>query len=178
MGRKIEILRLDHRTYRDQRITTHVALSARTFGANGFTYSGERDLNMEKSIADVANRWGGQFQVNYTESIGSFVRSWNGIIVHLTMYGEKHTDVIPILKQHSEENMLLILGGAKVPRYVYDLADFNVALGWQPHSEVAAIAVFLYDLVDNNLLYIDREGANIKINPDNTKSKRSDRFTK
>ena len=177
LSRKIEILRLDHRTFRDQRITSHVALSSRTFGATGFTYSGEKDDNLEKSISDVVFRWGGKFSVNYTEKIGSFIRSWKGIVVHLTMYGEKHESVVNELKKLPDEDILIILGGAKVPRYVYELSDFNVAIGWQPHSEVAAIAIFLYDFMDRNLLYSDKDGANIKIDPSNSKSKRSDRFT-
>ncbi len=175
MARKIEILRLDHRTVRDQRITSHVALSARTFGATGFTYAGERDLNLEESIKDVAKRWGGSFTINYTEKIGTFIRAWDGIVVHLTMYGEDHRDAVDVLREY-DDDILIILGGAKVPRYVYELSDFNIAIGWQPHSEVAAIAVFLYDYLDKNLLYADREGASIRINPNNSKSKRSERF--
>ncbi|MHC1589292.1 MAG: RNA methyltransferase, partial [Methermicoccaceae archaeon] len=31
----------------------------------------------------------------------------------------------------------------KVPREVYELSDYNVAVGNQPHSEVAALAVML-----------------------------------
>src|SRR5207245_10416001 len=37
----------------------------------------------------------------------------------------------------------VVVGAEKVPREVYDLVDFNVAVGNQPHSEVAALAIFL-----------------------------------
>ncbi|MEM2376537.1 MAG: tRNA (cytidine(56)-2'-O)-methyltransferase, partial [Sulfolobales archaeon] len=33
---KVFVLRLGHRPLRDKRVTTHVALTARAFGANGF----------------------------------------------------------------------------------------------------------------------------------------------
>ena len=64
MSRKIEILRLDHRHYRDQRITSHVVLSSRAFGATSFVYSGERDENLEPSMSDVIKRWGGDFTID------------------------------------------------------------------------------------------------------------------
>jgi tRNA (cytidine56-2'-O)-methyltransferase len=35
------------------------------------------------------------------------------------------------------------VGAEKVPAEIYELADWNVAVGNQPHSEVAALAVFL-----------------------------------
>jgi tRNA (cytidine56-2'-O)-methyltransferase len=39
--------------------------------------------------------------------------------------------------------VLLVVGGAKVPSDLYHLATYNVAVGHQPHSEVAAVAVVL-----------------------------------
>ena len=42
--------------------------------------------------------------------------------------------------------MLIVVGGMKVPGEVYDLADWNVAVTSQPHSEVSALAVFLHEL--------------------------------
>jgi tRNA (cytidine56-2'-O)-methyltransferase len=57
------------------------------------------------------------------------------------MYGEPLDAVLP--KIPPGEDLLLVVGATKVPRDVYDLATFNVAVGNQPHSEVAALAVFL-----------------------------------
>jgi tRNA (cytidine56-2'-O)-methyltransferase len=60
---------------------------------------------------------------------------------------------------------LLIVGGSKVPREYYEIANCNVAVGNQPHSEVAAISIVLY-LLDSNQLNKDFEHSLIKIDPD------------
>lgn len=174
--RSITLFRLDHRTVRDQRITSHVALTARAMGCDTFLYTGERDDNMEASLTDVAKRWGGQFTVSYSESIRSPITDFDGIVVHLTMYGENHQDTITTLHDHPDEPLLIIVGGPKVPRYVYSLADFNTAIGWQPHSEVAATGIFLNDLLNGGKLYHHYDDANIVIEGKGSKSQRSARF--
>ena len=37
--------------------------------------------------------------------------------------------------------LLIVVGAEKVPPELYGLADWNVAAGNQPHSEVAALAI-------------------------------------
>jgi tRNA (cytidine56-2'-O)-methyltransferase len=37
----------------------------------------------------------------------------------------------------------VVVGGAKVPSEVFEYAQYNVAVGNQPHSEVAALALFM-----------------------------------
>ncbi|MCI4366361.1 MAG: tRNA (cytidine(56)-2'-O)-methyltransferase, partial [Thermoplasmata archaeon] len=69
------------------------------------------------------------------------LRSFDGTVVHLTMYGEALSTVAPRLRRR--RRLLVVVGGAKVPPALYGLADMNVAIGHQPHSEVAALAVFL-----------------------------------
>jgi len=69
------------------------------------------------------------------------LRDWDGSVVHLTMYGEALDDALPRVPR--DEDLLIVVGAEKVPRAVFDLATFNVAVGNQPHSEVAALAVFL-----------------------------------
>ncbi len=173
---EVTILRLDHRTIRDQRITSHVALSARAFGAKLIYYTGERDINLEASIKDVASRWGGNFTIEYLQNLTSFLKSWEGIIVHLTMYGEPHYKTIETLNNFTDKPLLLIIGGSKVPRYIYDLSDFNTAVGWQPHSEIAALSCFLRELNGSEILYKNYTNASIKIIPGNKKSRRSKKF--
>src|SRR5207253_10128136 len=56
------------------------------------------------------------------------------------MYGEPVEKVAP---QVRSDNLLIVVGAEKVPREMFDLVDWNVAIGHQPHSEVAALAVFL-----------------------------------
>jgi len=174
--RNITILRLGHRHDRDQRITTHVALSGRAFGANKFIYSGGKDANLEESLGDVVDRWGGDFAIEFTDKVPSLLRSWKGIIIHLTMYGESHKKTLDTLESHKDEDLLLVVGGAKVPRYVYDHADFNTAVGWQPHSEIAALTTILYELNGDNYLYIKYNDSQISLNADSLKAQRSERF--
>ena len=39
--------------------------------------------------------------------------------------------------------VIVVVGGAKVPPELFSLSDYNIAVGNQPHSEVAALALFL-----------------------------------
>jgi tRNA (cytidine56-2'-O)-methyltransferase len=58
---------------------------------------------------------------------------------------------MPSLEPSSD--LLLVVGAEKVPRDAYDLADWNVSVGNQPHSEIAALAVFLDRLTGGSNLY-------------------------
>ncbi len=136
-------MRLGHRPERDKRITTHVGLVARAFGAEEMLLTG-RDASVEESLADVAERWGGSFRLTADVSWRGEALRWKeagGRVVHLTMYGSRLPDVIDEIR--CCESILVVVGAEKVPAEVYDLADWNVAVGSQPHSEVAALAVFL-----------------------------------
>jgi len=57
------------------------------------------------------------------------------------MYGE--TLGTSINKINKNGDLLIVVGAEKVPPEIYEMADFNVSVGNQPHSEVAALAVFL-----------------------------------
>jgi len=94
----IAVLRIGHRPFRDKRITTHVALVARAFGADK-------------------------------------------IFIDTTMYGLLLDDVIPEVRKHKD--VLVVVGSEKVPAELFEMVDYNVAVGNQPHSEVAAVALFL-----------------------------------
>ncbi len=41
------------------------------------------------------------------------------------------------------DNLLVIVGAEKVESWYYYVADYNIAISNQPHSEVAALAIFL-----------------------------------
>ena len=62
-------------------------------------------------------------------------------IVHLTIYGESINSVLDEIRK--EKQILVVVGAEKVPREVYDISDYNVAIGSQPHSEISALAVLL-----------------------------------
>jgi len=135
----ITVLRVGHRPARDKRVTTHVALTARAFGADAILVS-TKDLALERSIRDVVRRFGGDFRIQTGVPWRRVVGGWSGSKVHLTMYGEPVEKVAPRVRT---DDLLIVVGAEKVPREMFDLVDWNVAIGHQPHSEVAALAVFL-----------------------------------
>lgn len=140
----INVLRLDHRIGRDTRITTHVCLTARAFGASKVWLSGEEDHHLMESVRDIVNRWGGDFKVEYKKSYMDVILNWRengGKIVHLTMYGSQAHEIAKEVRD-SEKDILIIVGGAKVPTKVYKNADWNVSVTTQPHSEVSSLAIF------------------------------------
>ncbi len=136
----ITVLRLGHRIGRDKRITTHVALVARAFGADAIFIS-TKDVKLEQTIRSTCRHFGGRFGITTGVNAKKMLNEWKGIIVHLTMYGETLEKTVDHIDKTAD--ILIVIGAEKVPRYVYDLADYNVSIGNQPHSEVAALAIFL-----------------------------------
>jgi len=166
MRADIYVLRLSHRRERDKRLTTHVCLTARAFGAKGVFYSGDRDEKLEEKIRDVVSRWGGPFEVRYEPDWLGLLRRWReggGFICHLTMYGLHVDDCLGEVPR--DRPLLVVVGSEKVPRVVYELADLNVAIGHQPHSEVAALAVFLDRLLGGEELRREFKNAKIRVIP-------------
>ncbi len=159
---RVLVLRLGHRPLRDKRITSHVGLVARAFGADRFVLN-TRDDSVISTIDDVCERWGGDFKVEVAENWRGFIRRWNGVVVHLTMYGLPLNRVINEI-QELKKDLLIVVGAEKVPPEVFKLADFNVAIGSQPHSEVSALAVFLDRLYEGRELLKEFKGR-IKIDP-------------
>ena len=141
--KEVVILRIGHRPERDQRVTTHVALTGRALGARGM-YLAASDKGVVESVGDVADRWGGTFFCEDNIKWRTCIRNWKetgGKVVHLTMYGINLPDAIP--KIRSEEKLLVVVGAEKVPGEMYGLADYNVAVTGQPHSEISSLALFL-----------------------------------
>jgi tRNA (cytidine56-2'-O)-methyltransferase len=136
----VAVLRVGHRLGRDPRLTTHLALAARALGASQL-FLHPPDPELAGRIAAVSRRWGGNFGVVGVSAWKPVLEQFMGGIVHLTMYGEPLPKVLPKLRQSSR--LLVVVGGAKVPGALYRLSDYNVAVGSQPHSEVAALAVLL-----------------------------------
>ncbi|MEA1865403.1 MAG: tRNA (cytidine(56)-2'-O)-methyltransferase [Euryarchaeota archaeon] len=139
---KFVVLRIGHRPMRDKRITTHVGLTARALDADGMLLAAD-DPKIKESIDDVTSAWGGDFFVEIGVDWRDAIRRWKGeggMVVHLTMYGLNLPDATG---EVAGRNLMIIVGAEKVPPDVYDLVDLNVAVGNQPHSEVAALALFL-----------------------------------
>ncbi len=138
------VLRLGHRRKRDARVSTHCGLVARAFGADGIIFSGEKDEALLESIRKVNEKWGNGFKASYEKNWRKVIKEFDGKVVHLTMYGVDFREKIKELKK--EKNILVVIGAEKVPAEVYELADFNLSVTNQPHSEIAALAVFLENL--------------------------------
>ena len=164
----IVILRLGHRPERDKRVTTHVALTGRAFGARGMFLTND-DEHVKRSISDVSARWGGDFFIETVENWRRMIKDWKekgGKICHLTMYGINILDIIDEIREEASTSPLMVIVGAeKVPRDVFEIADWNVAVGHQPHSEVAALAVFLDRLYDGKELRARFADARIEVIP-------------
>ncbi len=140
----VHVLRIGHRLVRDDRATTHVCLVARAFGVEKI-YIFDGEPKVKETINKVNQRWGGNFEVNIINNWKRILLEWKkkeGIIVHLTMYGLGLDEAIEEVRKTTGD-ILLIIGSKKVPRKLYEESDFNIAVGNQPHSEVAALAVFL-----------------------------------
>jgi tRNA (cytidine56-2'-O)-methyltransferase len=157
----IAVLRIGHRISRDKRITTHVALVARAFCANAI-FINTKDDKIKENIKSTCSRFGGNFNIQTGVNTKKIIKEWKGTIVHLTMYGEKLDKVLK--KIDKKRDLLIIVGAEKVPRYIYEISDFNVAVGNQPHSEVAALAVFL-DRYTNGLWQKKKFNGKLEIMP-------------
>jgi len=159
----VTVFRIGHRIFRDKRITTHLALVSRAFGASGIIIAGEKDEKIIKSVKKVVTEWGGDFMIEFIpfEEWKPFFEEWvdnRNRIIHLTMYGEN----LPIFQQSEEfltlrsspellKRLLVVVGGEKVPAKVYQCANWNVAISNQPHSEVGSLAIFLNHLISTSL---------------------------
>lgn len=168
----MKVLRLGHRAGRDDRISTHVGLVARQYGVEEVVFCGQHDSGMMESLRDVGERWGKGTEFRYSEDWRPEIRGFNGLTVHLTMYGLSVEREIE--KVRGAENLQVVVGSKKVPREVYEESDLNLAVGHQPHSEIAALAVLL-DRVSE--LKEDFEAAQIQVEPsDGRKLTRDDRI--
>ena len=144
------VLRLGYRRGRDPRITTHLALVSRALGATHFLLAGDNDEDLFDNVASVNERFGGAMTCEHVSGAMGWLKRFTqkdagdgepGVAIHLTMYGEPYRDVIPRIRR--DRPVVVVVGGAKVPSEVFEYAQYNVAVGNQPHSEVAALALFM-----------------------------------
>ncbi len=161
----IEILRIGQRLVRDDRVTTHVALVARAFGASKI-YMNEVNPEIKDTLDKVNKTWGGDFEISFIDNWKELVKrrkNDSARIVHLTMYGEDINDIESRLEK--EKDLLIVIGAEKVPREIFDLADYNVAIGNQPHSEISALAVLLDRILKGKKFSTSFDEAQRKIIP-------------
>ncbi|BAB60239.1 hypothetical protein [Thermoplasma volcanium GSS1] len=170
----IAVLRINHRPFRDKRITTHVALTARAFGASSILVD-EKDETLEQTINKVVENFGGNFFIKSGVDWKREFRNFKGIRVHLTMYGRPLEDVVKEIRE-SKKDVMILVGSEKVPFEAYEIADYNVSVTNQPISEVSALAIFLDRFYDGEELnwrftgkinvYPSERGKKVKIIPD------------
>jgi len=164
---EVAVLRLGHRPGRDERMTTHVGLTARALGADRVLFPDNAGQSLE-TVRDITDRFGGPFEAELTDSPHAVIRNWEGKVVHLTMYGERVQDVdAEIRTAHDSEGeaLLLVVGSEKVSFDVYEEADWNVGVTNQPHSEVAGLAVFLDRLFEGRELEQEWDDADRTVIP-------------
>ena len=160
-----EVIRIGQRVVRDDRVTTHVALVSRAFGASRIFMS-EVNPEIKETIDKINKTWGGNFSIEFIDSWKPLIKQKkkDGFkIVHLTMYGENINEIQSDLKK--ENNLVIVVGAEKVPREIYEYADYNVAIGSQPHSEISGLALLLDRIQDGNQFNNTFSGAKRRIIP-------------
>jgi len=106
---EIEVLRIGLRVVRDDRVTTHVALVARSFGAQKI-YMNEVNPEIKRTISDINKTWGGNFKIEIISEWKKIVKEKKNAavkIIHLTMYGQNINNVET--KKQSERTTTYIL---------------------------------------------------------------------
>jgi tRNA (cytidine56-2'-O)-methyltransferase len=143
-----------------------VALVGRAFKASGMLYTGDKDPILEDKIGDVNRRWGGDFKVCHIMDPIRWIkekRKESFKVIHLTMYGLPLNKVINDIRKYHK--IILIVGSEKVDPIFFKISDYNIAVGNQPHSEVAAIAVFLDRYFEGGELDMEFTGGEYYIIP-------------
>ncbi|MBR9707085.1 MAG: tRNA (cytidine(56)-2'-O)-methyltransferase, partial [Candidatus Diapherotrites archaeon] len=111
-----------------------------------FILSGDNDQKLLNGVNRVTQQFGGLFHTEYVQKWRPWLKQQKkeGFkVVHLTMYGLQLNKQVVKLRKHPR--LVVVVGSAKVPPDLYELADYNISIGNQPHSEVAAISLFLHE---------------------------------
>ena len=164
----VAVLRIGHRLVRDDRTTTHAALVSRALGCEKI-YMTDVDDKIKDTLKKVNKRWGGEkeFKLEIIDNWKRIIKEWKekeGIVVHLTMYGSLINEKISQIRARNQD-ILVIIGAEKVPKEVYFLSDYNIAVGSQPHSEIAALAIFLDRIFEGNQFNRKLSNESVKIIP-------------
>lgn len=145
-GKSIRVLRVGQRYVRDDRTLTHLCLVSRALGAECI-YLEDAEKEILRTMDEVNKTWGGGFRVILGEPWKKVVKEAKDegrSAVHLTMYGLPIQDRVGELRKL--DRVLVVVGGPKVPGWVYHQADYNIAVTSQPHSEIAALAIALHEM--------------------------------
>ena len=69
----IEVVRIGQRVVRDDRVTTHVALVSRSFGAEKI-YMTEVNPEIKETLEKINENWGGNFEIEFIEKWKTIVK--------------------------------------------------------------------------------------------------------
>jgi tRNA (cytidine56-2'-O)-methyltransferase len=125
----------------------------------------EVNPEIKETLDSVNKSWGSDFEIEFIEEWRKVIKSKkkDSKIIHLTMYGQNINKVAEKIKQ--EKNILVVVGAEKVPRDVYENADYNVAVGNQPHSEISALAILLDRIQNGKQFDAKYDNAKLQIVP-------------
>ena len=102
------------------------------------------DSELEETLNKVNENFGGDFRIETGVNWRKALDKFEGIKVHLTMYGLPVDEVIPEIRvQSGSKGVMIVVGASKVPPEAYSSSSFNVSVTNQPISEVSALAIFL-----------------------------------
>jgi len=165
---EVSVLRIGHRLVRDDRTTTHAILVSRAFGGSRI-YMTDVDEEIKETISRVNKSWGGfnEFSLEIVDNWKNLIKEWkknNGKVVHLTMYGLRINDAMDEIRS-LKQKILVIVGAEKVPKEIYYLSDYNISIGNQPHSEIAALAIFFDRLFEGRQFNREFASREIEIMP-------------
>jgi len=163
---EIIVIRLGERIIRDYRVNTHLGLVARALGCKELIFQGSEYKELRESVEKVNEHWGQGLKVRFSESIygeAKKLKAKGFCIIHLTMYGKQITEKVKEIRKNKK--ICIILGGEKVPREYYELADYNISVANQPHSEIAALAIVLHEIFEGKELATKFKKGKIKIEP-------------
>jgi tRNA (cytidine56-2'-O)-methyltransferase len=165
--RRLVVLRIGHRVQRDVRVTTHVCLTARALGADGIIVTDASDRRLSETVNRVTSEFGGSFTIQIGAPWRKTLIDWKksgGKVVHLTAYGIPLPRIIDRVRG-SDTDKLVVVGAEKVPRELFRLADWNVAVTNQPISEVSALGIFLDWFFNHRGLQEEFTNARVRIIP-------------
>jgi len=172
MVKDIIVFRYGHRIVRDLRVTTHVCLVSRALNASKIIIEGFYDKELENTISKMNGLWGSTFKIEFIENWKQILKEYKDkgyLLVHLTMYGKESYKEIKKIK--NKDKILVIVGSQKVPNEIYEISDYNLSIGNQPHSEIAALAIFLNKITGDKKMYSVFKNAKIKIIPNRLNKK-------
>ena len=94
---EIEVLRIGQRIVRDDRVTTHVALVARAFGAKKILMN-EVNPEIKETLEKINDTWGGEFSVE-------FIDSWKPVIKMKKQEGFQNSSLDNVWREYQSNTV-------------------------------------------------------------------------